>query len=51
MYDGFSSAIPTAAPEREHPTSLSLPLVLSSLAFLTLYSWEHIFDITSTSPL
>ena len=43
------SATPKAAHESEQPTSLSSPLVRSSLASLSLYSWERISDTTSTS--
>jgi hypothetical protein len=40
-----------AAPEPEHPTSLSLPLVCSSLASLIPYSSKRISDTTNTSRL
>ena len=43
------STTPKAAHESEQPTSLSSPLVRSSLAALSLYSWERISDTTSTS--
>jgi hypothetical protein len=45
------SAIPTAAPEPEQPTSLSSPLVLPSLALPAPYPPARISDITNTNRL
>src|SRR4029079_16094393 len=45
--NGFSSAIPTAAPESEQPTSLFSPLALPSLTLPASYTSAHTSDTTS----
>lgn len=48
--NGFSFAIPTAAPVADQPTTLSGPLGRPSLAAPGPYLLAHISDTTSTSP-